>query len=348
MSCSRFPRISWQNGKPIGIGRSLTAPPSHPTWHTGPYQGGSVWLHVVVSTESEQSPLIKEVMVERHAYARCMTDLPWPFRPPGRRVRQRLGNPPLDQLCLTAAVPLPVLPLEATETVTTPAVQVAQHCGRLAAPTIAKPSSQIRCEGRDDVLEAAALIPSWECFHPRFAPGQGLWSDFPSCGALSSRKATPAEAPLPGAVDGPLIPVHLQRQAPRDEATEARQPPRPGSGPPPVDSAIIRVPTKAVTAVLAFLVQLVHHPVGKERCKGGALGRTLRGESPETIFYNACLQKRPEKLADSLSGDPLGQATHQPVRTDAVEKCLSVESHDVAVALLKVGVGLGNRLVLLR
>ena len=34
----------------IGIGRSLTAPPSHTTWHTGPYQGGSVWLHVVVST----------------------------------------------------------------------------------------------------------------------------------------------------------------------------------------------------------------------------------------------------------------------------------------------------------
>jgi hypothetical protein len=34
----------------IGIGRSLTAPPSHTTWHTGPYQGGSVRLHVVVST----------------------------------------------------------------------------------------------------------------------------------------------------------------------------------------------------------------------------------------------------------------------------------------------------------
>jgi hypothetical protein len=37
----------------IGIGRSLAAPPSHTTWHTGPYQGGSVWLPVVVSTESD-------------------------------------------------------------------------------------------------------------------------------------------------------------------------------------------------------------------------------------------------------------------------------------------------------
>jgi hypothetical protein len=27
----------------IGIGRSLAAPPSHTTWHTGPYQGAPVW-----------------------------------------------------------------------------------------------------------------------------------------------------------------------------------------------------------------------------------------------------------------------------------------------------------------
>ena len=128
----------------IGIGRSLTAPPSHTTWHTGPYQGGSMWLHVVVSAQSEQAHLIKEVIVERHAYARCMTDLPRPFRTPGRRVCQRRGNPALDQLCLASAVPLPVFPLEAPQMVTNPAVQVAQHCGRLAEPKITNPPSQIR------------------------------------------------------------------------------------------------------------------------------------------------------------------------------------------------------------
>ena len=37
----------------IGIGRSLATPPSHTTRHTGPYHGGSVWLHVVMSTETE-------------------------------------------------------------------------------------------------------------------------------------------------------------------------------------------------------------------------------------------------------------------------------------------------------
>jgi hypothetical protein len=109
----------------IGIGRSLTAPPSHTTWHTGPYQGGAVRVHVVVSTSSAPPHLINEVIVERQAYARCMTALPWPFRTPGRRVRQRLGHPTLAQLCLASAVHLPVFPLEAPQTVTNPAGQVA-------------------------------------------------------------------------------------------------------------------------------------------------------------------------------------------------------------------------------
>jgi hypothetical protein len=75
------------------------------------------------------------------------------------------------------------------------------------------------------------------------------------------------------------------------------------------------------------------------------LGRTLRGDSHATLFENACLQTRPDKLEDALIGDPLGQATPQPVMTDAVEKFLSVDLHDVAGALLKVGLGLGNHLV---
>src|SRR5215831_7468205 len=188
-----------------------------------------------------------------------MTDLPWPFRTPGRRVCQHLGNPTLDQLCLTSAVYLPVFPLKAPQTVPNPAVQVAQHCGRLAEPKIANPPSQIRCEGRDDVLEAAALIPSCECFHLRFQSCQCLRSDFPSFGALPPGKTEPEAAPLPGAVDATLTPVHLQLQAPRDEATDARQHAHPGSGTPHVDIAIIRVPTESVTSVLEFLVQLVQH-----------------------------------------------------------------------------------------
>src|SRR5262249_28596097 len=120
-------------------------------------------------------------------------------------------------------------------------------------------------EGRDDVREAAALIPSCACFHLRFEPCQCRRSDFPSFGALPPGKAAPEETPLPGTVDGTLTPVHLQLQALRDEATDARQHACPGSGTPHVDIAIIRVPTEPVPAVLKFLVQLIQHHVGKER-----------------------------------------------------------------------------------
>src|SRR5262245_57520255 len=111
--------VRWEKPLPpckkIGIGRSLAAPPSHTTWHTGPYQGGSVSLHVTVSTQSEQTHPIKELIVERHAYARSMTDLPRSFRTPSRRVGQCRGNPVLDQLCLASAIHLPVFPLEAAQ-----------------------------------------------------------------------------------------------------------------------------------------------------------------------------------------------------------------------------------------
>src|SRR5712691_988719 len=113
--------------------------------------------------------------------------------------------------------------------------------------------------------EASALIPSCECFHPRFEPCQCLWSDFPSFGALPPGKAEPEETSLPGSVDSTLTPVHLQLQALRDEATDACQHTRPGSGTPHVDIAIIGVPTEPMASVLEFLVQLIQHHVGKER-----------------------------------------------------------------------------------
>src|SRR5262245_50114626 len=108
----------------IGIGRSLAAPPSHTTWHTGPYQGGSVWLPVTEHTQSAQTHPIKALVIERHAYARSMTDPPRPFRTPGRGVSELRVDAPLDQLRLASAVYLPVFPLEAPQTMTNPAIQV--------------------------------------------------------------------------------------------------------------------------------------------------------------------------------------------------------------------------------
>ena len=115
------------------------------------------------------------------------------------------------------------------------------------------------------MLEASALIPSREGFHPRFELGQRLWGNFPPFGELTPGEAEPWEAPLPGSVDAALTPVHLSFEALRDEATHARHHARPRSGTPHIDIAIIGVATEPVASRFKFLIQFVQHHIGKER-----------------------------------------------------------------------------------
>jgi len=116
----------------IGIGRSLATPPSHTTRHTGPYHGGSIWLHAVRCIQSDEAHLIKEAVVQCYPYPWGMADSPWTFATPRGSVRQEWVDPPLDQFRLPSPVHLPVFPLEASETMMYPAVHIPQHRGRLA------------------------------------------------------------------------------------------------------------------------------------------------------------------------------------------------------------------------
>jgi len=79
--------------------------------------------------------------------------------------------------------------------------------------------------------------------------------------------------------------------------------------------------------------------------EGSTLGRTFCGPRRQPVFDNAPLQISSDELESPLILDPLGQAAHQPVMADTVEKLLQVDIHHVAVALLNVGLGLGDRLV---
>jgi hypothetical protein len=175
----------------IGIGRSLAAPPSHTTRHTGPYQGGSIWLHALRCLQADEAPLIKEAVVQCYPYPWGMADSPWPFAPPRGHVRQAWVDPPLDQFRLPSPVHLPVFPLEASETMAYPAVRIPHHRGRLAAATVALPSLPILMQRRDDGLQATPLGPFRQRFDPRFAPVEGLWGHFPSPRRLPPRTTAP-------------------------------------------------------------------------------------------------------------------------------------------------------------
>ena len=57
-----------------------------------------------------------------------------------------------------------------------------------------------------------------------------------------------------------------------------------------------------------------------KECKGSALGRTFYGPRRQPVFENAPLQIGSDQLESPLIRDPLGQAAHQPVMADAVER----------------------------
>jgi hypothetical protein len=135
--------ISMQPG--IGIGRSLAIPPSHTTRHTGPYYGGSIGLHAVRCRQSDEAHLINEALVQGYPSPWGLADSPWPFATPRGRVRQEWGDPPLAQVRLPSPVSRPGLPWEVSETMTSPAVHLPHHRGRLAAATATLPGLPRPC-----------------------------------------------------------------------------------------------------------------------------------------------------------------------------------------------------------
>ncbi len=74
------------------------------------------------------------------------------------------------------------------------------------------------------------------------------------------------------------------------------------------------------------------------------LRRPLRGDRSQPVFQNPGLQIRANELEHTLVGNLLGQATHEPILTDAIEELLQIEIYHIAVALLQIRLGLGHRL----
>ena len=77
-----------------------------------------MWLNALMSTETDKTHSIKELVVKRYPHARCVADAPRPLRTKRRGVSQLRIDPTLDQCRLPAAMDLPLFPLEAPQTMT--------------------------------------------------------------------------------------------------------------------------------------------------------------------------------------------------------------------------------------
>src|SRR5687767_3378053 len=128
-----------------------------------------------MSAEADEPHSIKDLVIECHPHPRRVTHAPRAFRTERRGVSQLRIDTMLDQFRLPSSVDLPLFPLEATQTMANPTVQVSQHLRRLAKAKIAPPPSQIRRQGDDDLSQASPLVASRQHFDPRFETRQGFW-----------------------------------------------------------------------------------------------------------------------------------------------------------------------------
>ena len=87
-----------------------------------------------------------------------------------------------------------------------------------------------------------------------------------------------------------------------------------------VDVAVIRVTAKAVTPSGQLPVEFVEHEVAQEGRERAALRRPLVHRADQAVFHHSGLEKRPDELEHTFVGHPRGDARHQAVMIDPVEK----------------------------
>ena len=93
-----------------------------------------------------------------------------------------------------------------------------------------------------------------------------------------------------------------------------------------------------------LLVEIVEHEVAQEGRERTALRGPLVHRTDQAVFHHPGLEKRPDKFEHPFVGHPRGDARHQAVVIDPVEKFFEIKVNDDIVArgnvLLRLGHGL--------
>src|SRR5215471_10879348 len=115
-------------------------------------------------------------------------------------------------------------------------------------------------------------------------------------------------------------------------------------------SALARGPrtgstAKAVTPSGLLLVEFVEHEVAQEGREPTALWGPLVHRADQAIFHHPGLEKRPDELEHTFIGHPRGDARHQAVMIDPVEKFFEIKVDHNAVARGNVLLRLGHCLM---
>jgi hypothetical protein len=79
-----------------------------------------------------------------------------------------------------------------------------------------------------------------------------------------------------------------------------------------------------VTASGQFFVEVVKHEIAKDGRKRAALRRPLIHRTDQ-VFHHPGVEKRPDEFEHTLIGHSRGDARHQAVVIDSVEKLFEIE-----------------------
>src|SRR6516164_5594457 len=112
-----------------------------------------------------------------------------------------------------------------------------------------------------------------------------------------------------------------------------------------INVAVIRVTAEPVTTSSQFLVEIVEHDITEEGRERTALRGPFVHRSDQTIFQYPGIQECPDKLEHAFIGYPCGDARHQDVVVNSVEKSFQIEINHNVVAIGDVTLCLGYSLV---
>jgi hypothetical protein len=100
-----------------------------------------------------------------------------------------------------------------------------------------------------------------------------------------------------------------------------------------------------VTPSGQLLVEIVEHEIAQEGRERAPLRGPLVHRADQAVFHHSGLEKRPDELEHPFIGHPRGDARHQAVMIDPVEKFFEIKVNHNAVALGNVSLRLGHRLM---
>src|SRR5262244_3959224 len=206
-----------------------------------------------------------------------------------------------------------------------------QHSWGLAEAKVSAPPEKVWREILDHLRQAVPSCPAGHVPDLRLEFGERLWRDAPLAPVL--RDAEAQEFALLRSRYRALCLVDLQPQLIGQKPAHRGLDPFSGAATANIDVAVVGVAAEAETPSGQLLVELVEHEIAQEGRERTALRGPLVHRTDQAVLHHPGFEKGPDELKHAFVRHPYGDARHQAIVIDSVEKFFEIEIDHDAVAL---------------